>query len=153
MVYDGLGVAGDEADGVGDEGCDASAQASEVGFTWFDRLTMSGMVSWWLGGFAVIGDLGRGVDLAEGFLVGAAEVVGGDVGVDDRVELTAGFVPRALVDGEGGGDVGGGTAQGCGGRGRVVDGDGLVGAVEEFAGFGLMVGEGSHVVTGSFIER
>jgi len=85
------------------------------------------------------------VDVAQGFEVGAAEVVARDVGVEDGLQLTLGFVLPALVDGQRRGHVGGGAAQCRGSGGRVAGGDGPVGPAEELPGLGLVVGDGSHV--------
>ena len=83
--------------------------------------------------------------LAEGFEVAAAEGIAGDGGVEGGFELAAGFVVPTGVDGQGRSGVGGGAPQCGGGLRWVMGSDGLVGALQELGGLGLMMGEGSHV--------
>ena len=69
--------------------------------------------------------LRKGVGLAEGYEVGAAEGFVGDVGLEDEFKLTTGVVFPALMDGEGRGCVRSGAAQCHGGLMWVVRIDGL----------------------------
>ena len=87
--------------------------------------------------------------LSEGLEVGAVEVFGGDVDLEDGFQPALGIVLPALMDGEGRDDVRGGAAQCGGGLGRVVDGRvvgryGHIGPMEEVLGHGLVVGECTH---------
>ena len=87
---------------------------------------------------------GEGVGLAEGFEVGAGEAAVVDAVVDGGFQAALGVVLAVPVDGQGGDEVGGGAAEGLGGFGGVVAGDGLVGAVEEGLAADLVVDGGSH---------
>ena len=142
MVMHGRGVAANDRVDVFDEGGHPASKAPQIrrrtGCSGRHRLSMRGLG-------CIIPRVRRRVNLPQRFEVRIAEVGRGDVGVQRDPQLAPGFVRPALVDRKSGDYVSCGATQGRGDRGGIANGNGPVGPAEELAGFGLVVGDGSHV--------
>ena len=86
------------------------------------------------------------MDLPEGFEVVTLKALSKYIGLDHILQLTTGVVVAAVVDGHGGEGMGERPSEGHGGLRRVAVADGMVGALEEFGGFGLVELDGSHLL-------
>ena len=86
------------------------------------------------------------MDLPEGFEVVTLEALSKNIGLHHMVQLATGVMVAAVVDGHGGEGMGERPSEGHGGLRRVAVTDGVVGALEEFGGFGLVELDGSHLL-------
>ncbi len=134
-MADGRGVSGDDVVAGGDESGDATADtaccdAGDIGLA-----AVIGLVSG--------EEVGQGMGESEGFEVGATELFGEDVEVQDDFEAATGIVRKFGEHGDSGDAVGTGAAQVVGGVDVVVLGDGVAGALEVLMAGGLVVADGS----------
>ena len=136
MRLDRFGLSGDDGGAVVDERCDAATHASES----------DGRISGPVGRGKMIG---KGMDLPDGFEVVTLEAFSNYVGMQHILQLATGVVIETVMDGQGSDGVGVRPSQGHGGPGRVTVADGVVGALEEFGGFGLVELDGSHMLKAS----
>ena len=128
-MADWRGVSGDDMVAGGDESDDATADTTGCD---------AGDI-----GLASVEEAGQGMGKSEGFEMGATELFGEDVEVQDDFEAATGIVRKFGEHGDGGNAVGTGAAQVVGGVGVVVLGDGVAGALEVLMAGGLMVADGS----------
>ena len=128
-MADWRGVSGDDVVAGGDESDDATADTA---------CCDAGGI-----GTASVEEAGQGMGESEGFEVGATELFGEDVEVQDDFEAATGIVLKFGEHGDGGNAVGTGAAQVVGGVGVVIFGDGVAGALEVLMAGGLVVADGS----------
>ena len=128
-MADWRGVSGDDVVAGGDESDDATADTA---------CCDAGGI-----GLAAVEEAGQGMRESEGFEVGATELFGEDVEVQDDFEAATGIVRKFGEHGDGGDAVGTGAAQVVGGVGVVIFGDGVSGALEVLMAGGLVVADGS----------
>ena len=128
-MADWRGVSGDDVVAGGDESDDATADTA---------CCDAGGI-----GTASVEEAGQGMGESEGFEVGATELFGEDVEVQDDFEAATGIVLKFGEHGDGGNAVGTGAAQVVGGVGVVILGDGVAGALEVLMAGGLVVADGS----------
>ena len=134
-MADWRGVSGDDVVAGGDESDDATADtaccdAGDIGLA-----SVIGTVS--------SEEAGQGMGESEGFEVGAIELFGEDVEVQDDFEAATGIVLKFGEHGDGGNAVGTGAAQVVGGVEVVIFGDGVAGALEVLMAGELVVADGS----------
>ena len=128
-------VSGDDVVAGGDESDDATADTTCCDAGDIGTASVIGLVSG--------EEAGQGMGKSEGFEVGATELFGEDVEVQDDFESATGIVRKFGEHGDGGDAVGTGAAQVVGGVDVVVLGDGVAGALEVLMAGGLVVADGS----------
>ena len=134
-MADWRGVSGDDVVAGGDESDDATADTACCDAGDIRLAAVIGMVS--------VEEAGQGMGKSEGFEVGATELFGEDVEVQDDFEAATGIVWKFGEHGDGGDAMGTGAAQVVDGVGVVVLGDGVAGALEVLMAGGLVVADGS----------
>ena len=134
-MADGCGVSGDDVVAGGDESGDATADTTGCDAGGIGLASVIGTAS--------VEEAGQGMGESEGFEMGATELFGEDVEVQDDFEAATGIVLKFGEHGDGGDAMGTGAAQVVGGVGVFIFGDGVAGALEVLMAGGLVVADGS----------